>query len=95
MRILDFKTISPLFEWERDGGKPFTDRRWDGKDKRFRALAQFHKDFNWGVRITNPATGDSFVRKLLEWGWIWDGDGILVEPNWVILHLGELLTKEK
>jgi len=29
MKILDFKTVSPLFEMERDGIKPFTIRLQD------------------------------------------------------------------
>jgi hypothetical protein len=65
MKILDFKSVSPLFEMERDGDKPFTTRKIDQKDKRFRALSQWHLGENWGIRITNPATGESFVREIV------------------------------
>lgn len=64
LKILDFKTVSPLYEMERDGIKPFTVRLYDSKDKRFRALSQWVAGCNWAIRITNPATGESFIRKL-------------------------------
>lgn len=65
MKVIDFKTVSPLFEMERDGEKPFTTRKIDPKDKRFRALAQWHPSFHWAIRITNPATGESFIREIV------------------------------
>ena len=65
MNILDFKTVEPLFSQERDGEKPFTVRRIDPQDKRFRALSQWKRDYQWGIRITNPATGESFVRRIM------------------------------
>lgn len=65
MRILDFKSVSPLFEMERDGEKPFEVRKIDSNDKRFRALSQWQPHFQWGIRITNPATGESFIREIV------------------------------
>ena len=65
MKIIDFKTVSPLFELERDGEKPFTARLIDPQDKRFKALAQWQPESKWGLRITNSATGESFIRKLV------------------------------
>ena len=65
MKIIDFKTVSPLFELERDGGKPFTERLIDPHDQRFKALAQWQPEYEWGIRITNPTTGESFIRKLV------------------------------
>lgn len=65
MKIIDFKTVSPLFEMERDGEKPFTTRKRDSKDKRFRALAQWEPAYYWGLRITNPTTGESFIREIV------------------------------
>ncbi len=65
MKIIDFKTVSPLFEMERDGEKPFTIRKIDPKDSRFRSLAQWVPAYEWGIRITNPANGESFVREIV------------------------------
>ncbi len=99
MKILDFKTISPFFEWERDGEKPFTVRRWDYRDKRFRALAQSRAcGFDWCIRSTNPITQESFVRVLEGWDWVRRRDRFLVEPEWIIIYLGERIdgdTKTK
>ena len=64
MKILDFKIVSPLFEMERDGEKPFTIRRIDPKDKRFRALSHWRPEYKWGIRITNPTTSESFIREI-------------------------------
>ena len=61
MKLLEFKSIEPFFSQERDGEKPFTIRRRD-KDSRFRALSQWKPEYKWAVRITNPATGESFTR---------------------------------
>lgn len=60
MKILDFKTVSPLFEMERDGSKPFTTRMVMPKEAKHRALSQWQPGYKWGIRITNPATGESF-----------------------------------
>jgi len=62
MKTLDFKTVSPLYEMERDGIKPFTERLYDYTDSRFRALSQWNERCNWAIRIENPDTGESFVR---------------------------------
>ena len=64
MKIIDFKSVSPLFEMERDGEKPFTTRKIYKGDKRFRALSQWQPRYRWGIRITNPATGESFIREI-------------------------------
>ena len=65
MKIIDFKTVSPLFELERDGEKLFTARLIDLHDKRFKSLSQWQPESKWGLRITNPATGESFIRKIV------------------------------
>lgn len=91
MKVLEFKTVSPLFEMERDGIKPFTTRRVDIKDSRFRALSQWQLGLDWAIRIVNPSTGETFTRKLIEERYIRDRDLLLVQPEWKILYLGELL----
>ena len=65
MKILDFKSVTPLFEMERDGIKPFTTRHIEKGDKRQRALSQWQPHFDWGIQITNPDTGESFIRKIV------------------------------
>ena len=65
MKILDFKTVSPLFEMERDGVKPFTIRKIESTDRRFKSLAQWQPNWNWAVRITNPSTGENFIRAIV------------------------------
>lgn len=94
MKILDFKTISPFFEQCRDGQKPFDIRKWDGRDKRFRALSQVRfaniAERNWFIRFTNPTTGESFMRQFLHWDYIFDIEGFCVEPTWIIMSLGDL-----
>jgi hypothetical protein len=95
-KILDFKTVSPLFEMERDGIKPFTTRLIDGKDARFRALSQWKPEYNWAIRITCPSTGASFIRRIetvssiLYW---YKNEGIqgLANYNWLIILMGELI----
>lgn len=92
MKILEFKTVSPLFELCRDGQKPFDVRKQDGGDRRFRALSQVRfediSQKDWYIRFTNPATGEAFMRQLLHWDYIRDKEGFCVEPTWVILYLG-------
>lgn len=73
IKVIEFKTVSPLFEMERDGIKPFTTRLVDYHDCRFRALAQWHPDrlydpqkIGWLIKITNPATGEYFYRELID-----------------------------
>lgn len=65
MKILDFKTVSPLFEMERDGVKPFIIRLIEKGDGHQRALCQWQPHYDWGARITNPNTGENFVRKVV------------------------------
>lgn len=77
MKVVEFKTISPFFEQERDGIKPFTIRQWDDDDKRFVNLSSYE-----AVKITNPATGESFTRML----GLWDA---LEAEGWIIIYLGD------
>ena len=91
-KVLEFKTISPLFEMCRDGEKPFDIRLYDPKDKRFRALSQLPYSYQgtnsikgWGVKFSNPSTGESFTRNLLHWKYL------PVQPAWIIMYLGELI----
>ena len=65
MKVIDFNSIEPFFSQERDGKKTFTIRKTDSKDKRFRTLAQWTPDKHWGIRITNPTTGESFIREII------------------------------
>lgn len=94
MKILDFKTVSPLFEIERDGEKPFSIRKID-KGKRFRALSQWKPWHKWGMRMTNPATGESFVREIKEVSYLWYHDslelGVTPIYDWRIIILGDLV----
>ena len=95
MRILDFKSVSPLFEMERDGDKPFTTRKIDSKDKRFSALSQWQPHFQWAIRITNPATGESFVREIAVVSYLWyysnSDSGFRAFVDWRIIVMGEIL----
>lgn len=93
MKIIDFKTVSPLFEQCRDGEKPFDFRKYDAKDSRFRALSQirFVDKPGWAIRFVNPATGEFFSRELLGWKYLEGADGLLLEPNWIIMWLGDLV----
>lgn len=98
MKVIEFKTVSPLFEMERDGTKPFTERKIDHKDKRFIYLSVFrfdHLNRKAIVRITNPETGELFMRELVAVNDIthpvWQPD----RPKWLILYLGELVTPDK
>jgi len=93
MKTIDFKTISPFFEQCRDGDKPFDIRKRDYKDPRFRALSQvrFQTQIGWAIRFTNPESEESFCRQLLAWDYLRDIDGLLIQPEWIILFLGELI----
>mgnify|MGYP001572887257 CR=1 FL=1 len=95
MKILKFKTISPFFELCRDGGKPFDIRLIDHKDKRFRALSQirFKENPGWAIKFTNPTTGENFARLLLKWDYLRSWTGYVIEPNWAIVYLGELVKE--
>ena len=107
MKVIDFKSISPLFEMERDGIKPFTTRKVDYKDARFRALAQWDIGRSWAIRITNPAPGESFIRELKSVDYVrWVDWRIALQPNrpfwdrlqvfegWKIIVLGEIVPLE-
>jgi len=95
-KVLEFKSIEPFYSQEKDGTKPFTVRLRDYHDSRFRALAQFDLGWPWLVKITNPATGDYFYRKLLMVRYFpgpeWLGKPAL--DNWVIIYLGAFLPEE-
>lgn len=91
MKILDFKTASPLFEMERDGIKPFTSRIRRVEDKRFERIAKAIDPYNISIRITNPTTGEHFTRRLIQLCMM-EGpyhNGVLAPVEWVILYLGK------
>ncbi len=64
-KIIDFKTVSPLYEMECNGVKHFTERLLDYDNTRFRALAQWQPGYRWKIRITNPATTEHFTRNII------------------------------
>jgi hypothetical protein len=82
MKVIEFKTVSPLFEMERDGIKPFTTRFNDKMDKRFGViceLAALGTRFN--IRIRNPANGESFIREANHISWVaW------THADWLNIH---------
>lgn len=84
---LDFKTVEPFFSQERDGIKPFTERLVDPNDTRFHIIAQWWRwiDNPHTIRITNPATGETFSRQLIRM------TTICLRPAWIILYLGKKL----
>jgi hypothetical protein len=94
MEILDFKSLSPLYEQCRDGVKMFDFRLDDKSDSRFCSLRlpPFYRANNphWYIRFTNPATGESFIRRLRDWTFVRDPHGFPYEPKWIIMHLGEM-----
>ena len=90
---------------ERDGIKPFTTRKVDYKDARFRALAQWQPGWGWAIRITNPATGESFIRELKSVDYVrWVDWEIARQPDrtfferlqvfegWKIIVMGEIVA---
>ena len=93
-KIIDFKTVSPLYEEEKDGQKWFTLRKRDN-GSRFRALHQWNCELTWYIRITNPDTGDFFIRRItnVSYLWVFDASGIVEaglssrEP-WMIIEWG-------
>lgn len=98
-KIIEFKSISPFFEWERDGIMPYTVRQIDYKDARFRALAQWYKRHDgpvWYIKITNPATGEYFYRKIIEKRFFPGptSSGWPRLKEWLILYLGEQIKEE-
>ncbi len=93
MKVLNFKTISPFFEQERDGIKPFTIRQWDGADERFQKLAKRYKyDV---VKITNPNIGQSFTRVYKGFATLDISPKIMEyrKMKWIIIYLGESVAK--
>jgi hypothetical protein len=65
MKIIEFKTVSPLFEMERDGIKPFTTRQLERGDKRWDLLMDvLYLGTGVVIKITNPQTGESFTRPI-------------------------------
>ena len=87
-KVLSFKCQSPFFELCRDGKKPFDIRLWDGKDKRFRALSQYHDFPGWWIEFVHPG-GETFKRELLTWEYLEDIHWYLMQPRWIIMYLGE------
>ena len=86
MKIIDFKTVSPLFEMERDGIKPFTTRVYDGKDTRFRQLSHWSAcSEDWAIRITNPQTDEQFIRRVIFLKYL----RVSPKADWVLIRLGE------
>lgn len=89
MNVIEFKTVSPLFEMERDGIKPFTERLIDSEDVRFKLLSRWVQfpAITRVIKITNPATGESFVRRF---------SGAMTLPihqQWLVIYLGELKSR--
>ena len=93
MKVINFKSVSPLFEMERDGIKSFTHRLVDPKDKRFRALSQWQPSYNWSIKITNSDTGESFVREILVVDWLryrhWEEKWSIVNYKWRMIIFRE------
>ena len=69
-KVIEFKTVSPLFEQERDDSKCLTFRQYDYKDPRFRALSQWRCELEWYIKITNPQTDESFVRRIYNFSYL-------------------------
>jgi len=95
-KVIEFKTISPFFEMCRDGEKPFDIRKVDRHDPRFRSLFQvrFSENMQWAIKFTNPATGESYTRWLYAWDYMLDHKYHCIKPDWLIMHLGELVTPQ-
>jgi hypothetical protein len=69
--VVNFKTVSPLFEMERDGIKPFTTRLLPVTDERFLHLygcLSCHPEMEHElfITITNPETRESFTRNVID-----------------------------
>jgi hypothetical protein len=96
MKVLDFKTVSPFYEQTREGIKPFDIRKVEAEDERFTFLEWWYRNRRKAViiRLTNPATGESFCRQLVGLRRLpgahgtWGMDNILMPP-WLILYLGD------
>jgi len=76
---VEFTTVSPLFEMERDGIKPFTTRNIDHTDNRRDILFNPLNDVL--IKITNPATGESFTRKVAHITYV-----PLTYYHWINIH---------
>ena len=89
MTTLPFKQFSPLYEMAKSGEMPFTVRKVDYLDSRFAILEQRMERAYIGddiaICITNPATGDTFTRKLKAI------EHVRLSPDWLILYLDELV----
>jgi hypothetical protein len=63
--VVEFKTVSPLFEMERDGVKKFTTRLLERTDgRRASCMAVQYRLIFADIKITNPETGESFTRQI-------------------------------
>jgi len=93
MKILEFKTVSPLFEMERDGVKSLTVRQVDPKDSRHRALSQWKPDKVWGIRIKNPTSQEAFTRRIIGVSYLGYHEDYHTEwlYGWRIIRMGELI----
>lgn len=76
--VVEFKTVSPLFEMERDGIKPFTTREYDYSDPRFQLIGN---DRRTEIKITNPANGESFTRTIKRVSYV-----EFTHLNWINIH---------
>jgi len=80
IREVTFKSISPFYEWEKSGDKPFTFRKIDMGDRRFYDLGKFTATSRLTIKIINPANGESFERKVT-------GVEYLKRcPNWMVIY---------
>ena len=75
---ITFKSVSPLFEMERNYQKPFTVRQVDLTDERFASLRMGHAQ---RITIQNPDTGEAFTRPITGWAYI-------INPQWAIIYFG-------
>ena len=89
MITLPFKQVSPLYEMAKSGEMPFTVRKIDYLDSRFAILKQRMERAYIGddlaIQITNPATSESFTRKLRLI------EHVRLSPGWMILYLGDIV----
>ncbi len=86
VKVLDFESVSPAFEMERSGEKPFTVWKIDFEDDRYKTILDRLEHHTLRddliINTVNPATGDSFHRRLV-------GAEIIADcPMWMILRLG-------
>jgi hypothetical protein len=88
MREIEFKTVSPLFEMERDGIKPFTTRLLEIDDTRFKELYEWRQFYPQGkspklyIRITNPSTGESFTRLITNISYVEYTSSLWLNIHW-------------